>query len=395
MTAEDQITTHRVPSGNRIGLTVLLTLSLTACAGQVQMPTEPTPPAPLTRVWPAPPERPRITLVREIQLPRDIRQKPSAWRKIVEFIAGKEPQPTLVRPYGVTVDPGERLLVADTGAQRVHIFDLNSGLYEKLPHPKDDLRLLSPIDVQVDGSGRIYVSDSEARKVHIFNAEGRLEKSLAGFERPTGLAVNKSLGQLLVVDTKAQQIHVFSTAGERLFSFGRRGGGNGEFNFPTNICLDRRGNIYITDSMNFRVQVFDPKGNFLSRFGKAGDGPGRFSKPRGIAVDSDGHIYVSDASFDNIQIFNIQGQILLYFGAPGVSPGEFYMPAGITIDASNRIFVADSYNHRIQVFQYLKPDLESEKSSSGSKRSSEDQTAPSLRSNTQLDVSARTGWIGR
>ncbi len=395
MMEENRLRTCRNSSRSRIGLTVVLTLFLTACAGQVQMPSEPSPPALVTRVWPPPPARPRITLVREIQLPRDIRQQRSAWRRIVEFLAGKEPQPTLVRPYGLTVDPSQRLLVADTGAQRVHIFDLNSGMYTHLPDTKDDLRLLSPIDVQVDGAGRIYVSDSEARNVYIFSAEGRLEKSLSGFERPTGLALNRTLGQLFVVDTKAQQIHVFNNTGDRLFSFGRRGEGNGEFNFPTNICLDDRGNIYVTDSMNFRVQVFDPKGNFLSRFGKAGDGPGRFSKPRGIAVDSDGHVYVSDASFDNIQIFNVEGQILLYFGAPGVAPGEFYLPAGITIDGSDRIFVADSYNHRIQVFQYLKPDLESQKISPGHQRSLRKQTPPPPSSQAELDVSSSHGTIGR
>ncbi len=395
MINQDRVTKGRVPGRSRIGWSALLTLFLAACAAQVQLPTEPVPPAPVTRVWPAPPARPRITLIREIQLPRDIRQERSAWKRIVEFLAGREPQPTLVRPYGLTVDRSERLLVADTGAQRVHILDLNSGVYKHLPHPKDDLRLFSPIDVQVDRAGRIYVSDSEARRVHIFSAEGRLEKSLTGFERPTGLALNTSLGQLLVVDTKGQQIHVFNTTGDRLFAFGRRGGGNGEFNFPTNICLDLRGNIYVTDSMNFRIQVFNPQGTFLTHFGKAGDGPGRFSKPRGIAVDSDGHVYVSDASFDNVQIFNAKGQILLYFGAPGIAPGEFYLPAGITIDATDRIFVADSYNHRIQVFQYLKPDLESEKISPGSSRSSRNQTGSSQSSEPRLDVSALSDTIGR
>jgi sugar lactone lactonase YvrE len=274
-----------------------------------------------------------------------------------EIFTGRTPI-ELVRAYGLTVDEQENLLIADPGSGLVHIIHLPDGNYRKLPHPKDAIEFLSPIDVETDGDGRIYISDSAAKVVHVFDQEGRFERSFGEFTRPTGLALNRPLSRLYVVDTAAHQLRVYATSGKHLFDVGSRGDAPGQFNFPTNISLDRQGNVFVTDSMNFRIQAFDPEGQLLYNFGRAGDGPGFFSKPRGVGVDSDGHIYVVDATFDNVQIFDPSGQILLYFGAPGTEAGKFYLPAGLGIDGRDRIFVADSYNQRIQIFQYLKAEAE-------------------------------------
>ncbi|MEK6776808.1 MAG: 6-bladed beta-propeller [bacterium] len=303
-------------------------------------------------VWPSPPERPRITYIRDIVFPRDIRRDSGVWDRIKELMTGKTLR-EMVRPYGLTVDADENLLIADPGAHVVHIYHLPDGRYRYLPQRKDPVVLLSPIDLDVDGDGRIYVTDSAAGKVYIFNREGRYEKSLGNFLRPTGLAVNQTLKRVYVIDTQGQSIRVYHTSGEHLFDFGGRGTGQKEFNYPTQICLDQEGRVFVTDSMNFRVQVFDPDGNFLQVFGQAGDGPGSFSKPRGVGVDQEGHIYVADAAFDNVQIFNSKGETLLYFGAPGEESGKFSMPAGVAIDKGDRIFISDSFNRRIQVFQFL------------------------------------------
>jgi DNA-binding beta-propeller fold protein YncE len=306
-------------------------------------------------VWPPPPEQPRISYVRDIVFPRDIRRESGVWDRIKELITGRTRR-EMVRPYGLTLDADENLLIADPGAHVVHIYHLPDGTYRHLPHRKDPVVLLSPIDLDVDGDGRIYITDSAAGKVYVFNHEGRYETSLGDFQRPTGLAVNQSLQRVYVIDTRGQSIRVYRTSGKHLFDFGERGTGQKEFNYPTHISLDQKGRVYVMDSMNFRVQVFDPEGNFLRVFGRAGDGPGNFSKPKGIGVDQEGHVYVADATFDNVQIFTAEGKMLLYFGAPGEAAGMFSMPAGIAIDEGNRIFVSDSFNRRIQVFQFFHED---------------------------------------
>ncbi len=304
-------------------------------------------------IWPPPPQPTRITFLKEIVFPRDIRRKTGWWSSVKEFIFGKN-LPFIVRPYGLTVDENDNLLIADPGIGLVHIYNLQDGTYRRLPGEKDDLVMLSPIDVDLDSVGRVYVSDSAAKKVYVFDNEGKLEKTMGEFLRPTGLAVNKALSRIYVVDTMGHRVRAYGTNGKHLFDFGQRGKDTEEFNYPTNISLDREGNVYITDAMNFRVHVFDQDGHYLYDFGRAGDGPGTFSKPRGLGVDSEGHIYVVDALFNNVQIMNSEGQPFLFFGKPGVRPGEFSLPAGLFIDDRDRIFVADSFNQRIQVFQYVK-----------------------------------------
>ncbi len=100
----------------------------------------------------------------------------------------------------------------------------------------------------------------------------------------------------------------------------------GTFSLPTNVAVDKDGNVYVTDTLNNRVQIFDADGKFISMFGKNGDGPGYLARPKGIAVDGDGHIWVMDAVQQRVQVFNREGQLLIYFGEPGQWPGQFSAP---------------------------------------------------------------------
>jgi len=216
-----------------------------------------------------------------------------------------------------------------------------------------------PICVTADDTGRIYVSDSEAGLVNIYTPDGDFAGYLGGkgvMQRPTGIVFEKISRRIFVVDTAAHDIHVFDTEGNREFSFGKRGSGDGELNYPTFIAAGSDGKIYVTDAMNFRVQVFDNRGNYVSQFGKPGDSYADFNRPKGIAADSFGNVYVVDNAADMVKIFNSGGELLLFFGENGRLPGQFVMPAGIFIDSKNRIYVADTYNMRIQVFQLLKGD---------------------------------------
>lgn len=41
-----------------------------------------------------------------------------------------------------------------------------------------------------------------------------------------------------------------------MFSFGSNGEGNGQFNAPTGVAVDKNGNILVADWGNSRIQVF-------------------------------------------------------------------------------------------------------------------------------------------
>lgn len=305
-------------------------------------------------VWPLPPEKPRVRHLKTIITPHDLGVKKGFFARLWEFIAGEDTVDRIQSPHGVVADGEGKLYIADWGAGLIHYFNLEKKKYDSFF--KTALGpFASPIGLALDGEGRLYVSDSAKRRV--FQFSGTKNKLVIGDDslvRPTGIAINKKEKLLYVVDTGGHRVDVFDLAGRKLFSFGSKGPGKGEFNFPTHIAIDAAGDVYVMDSLNFRVQIFAKDGAFLSLFGSNGTSIHDFIKPKGIAVDSDGHIWVSDSLRDSIQVFDREGKLLLIFGKTGVEAGQFNIPAGLFIDSKDRLYVADSYNYRVQMFQYLK-----------------------------------------
>ncbi|MBI5115458.1 6-bladed beta-propeller [Candidatus Poribacteria bacterium] len=309
-------------------------------------------------VWPPAPEIPRIRYVRSISTLPDLER--SGWTHFKDVMFGAEASETLIKPYGVAVDSRGTLYVSDTGFGLVFVFNLaTKGGAEKLSliGMKKPGQLARPIGLAVDAHDNLYVSDALGKRVVVYGPDHEFLAAIGqegGMERPAGIAVDNARQRLYVVDVSTHSVKVYALDGRFLFSFGARGMEDGQFNFPTNVAVDKSGNIFVVDSMNNRVAIFDSEGRFVRKFGEAGAVSGSFARPKGIALDSDGHVYVVDAAFDNVQIFSHDGQILLSFGEFGSGPGEFQLPAGICIDKQDAVFVTDQYNKRIQVFQYIK-----------------------------------------
>ncbi|HZR45615.1 MAG TPA: 6-bladed beta-propeller [Candidatus Manganitrophaceae bacterium] len=306
--------------------------------------------------WPQPPDPPKITFVQSLSEPKDIGIKPSWFKKVIRFLFGEEDVPRVVRPSGIAVDEEGGVYIADTGVQVVHYFNQSPPTYRQFFNLGPGERLQNPIGVAVDGAKQLYVSDSDLNRIFVFDLEGKLRRVIGNDEelqRVSGIAIDRGREILYAVDTLGHQVIRYSFLGEKKGVIGKRGVGNGEFNFPTYAAVDREGMLYVSDSLNFRVQVFDPEGHYQAQMGSLGSTLGQFSRPKGVAVDGASHIYVVDTLFDNVQIFNSAGELLLHFGKSGIEPGSFWLPAGIAIDRKGRIYVADSYNQRVQVFQLL------------------------------------------
>jgi len=300
--------------------------------------------------WPPPPAEARVVYVRDIASPADIGAKPSFLSRLADWVTGvAKNKGRLDKPFGLCLDDSGNLLVTDTGANAVCLLDLARKKWTRW-ESVGKTRFKSPVAVARHGQ-TIFVADSALGKVIAFDEKGKLLFEITKeLDRPSGLA---RLGdKLYISDSQRHQVVVCGVRGEFVSKFGRRGGGPGEFNFPTHVSVDAGGRICVTDSLNNRIQIFDANGQFVRAFGSAGDGPGCFSRPKGVAADGDGHLYVVDAVFDNVQVFDDQGRLLLNWGEAGTGPGQFWLPNAIAIGRGNEIYVADSYNHRIQVFRY-------------------------------------------
>ncbi|MDQ7787206.1 MAG: 6-bladed beta-propeller [Thermodesulfovibrionales bacterium] len=302
-------------------------------------------------IWPSPPATPRIKWITQWSNRYDF-GKPS---DVMEFLIGKERVERLRRPNGIVTDTAGNVYVADSEAHVVFVFDQEKKALRFLGLG----RLGFPVGVAIDNKrGIIYVSDSKFDKVFGFDKNSDDVKVTFGgpseFKNPSGMVYDEQRERLYIADTQNHLVKAFDSGGRHLFTIGKRGMEDGEFNFPSYVALDKTGKIYVVDSFNFRIQVFDPDGKYIRKFGKLGDASGAFSRPAGIGVDSDGNIHIVDTAFNNFQIFNIEGRLLLWIGTTGKKPGEFYLPTGLYIDNQDKIYVSDTYNQRVQVFQYLK-----------------------------------------
>jgi DNA-binding beta-propeller fold protein YncE len=336
-----------------------ISILLLFAAGPVQAKTKKlaAPGMPVQLVWPLPPEKPRIKFVASIYGAANVEGTRKA--NFLDRLAGIQRanfKPYFAKPFGIATDSRNHIYVSDSVQGVIFVLDRENRKVTYVG-PGSRVNLAVPLGIAVDSKDRLWVADAAGQHVYVFDSEGNALMSLGGapeMTNPTDVALDEARHRAYVTDSVGQRILVYdSETGQPIAKFGKRGSGNGQFNFPSFVAVDGRGNIYVSDTLNFRVQVFDPQYRFVQTFGKQGNQFGQFSRPKGIAFDSYQNLYVVDSDFCNFQIFDPKEQLLMFLGGWGPMPGHFALPAGIAIDKQNFIYVTDQSNHRIQIFQLL------------------------------------------
>ncbi len=284
-------------------------------------------------------------------------EKQNILKKIGNFLFGKK-STGVIKPISVLAKNPNSFWILDQGNRT--LVEVNKNLAE-IPKPfsKKTDYFTSLIGICSMPSNDILFTDSRSNKIYLLSEDSKRIKELNDsliLDKPTGIAYSKTNKEIWITESGAHRISVLNENGKLIKTIGNRGGGPGEFNFPTHIWIDQTGNVYVIDALNFRVQIFDKNGEFVSFFGKTGDATGYFARPKGIATDSRGNIYIVDTLFHMVQVFNKSGKLLYYFGGQGRDKGHFWMPSGIFIDDEDFIYIADSYNSRVQIFQLVKSD---------------------------------------
>jgi sugar lactone lactonase YvrE len=334
----------------RARLTLAPLLALATACGPTTAEFVRRPSAPIA--WPEPEARPRVEVEFVYHSDDDVERHGGFLHVLRELVLGRD-EPALSAPYGLARS-GAALLIADTALAAVHVLDLSNGAH-RIVRGSAGEPLETPIGIAAVPDDRFFVTDSSRARLFEFSAEGELLNALgnaAELGRPTGIAYDALHERLLVTDTTGGRLVAFDLVRRVFEAFGARGDAPGEFNYPTNVAVDREGRVYVTDSLNFRVQILSDELAPLASFGIPGTGPGAFAKAKGIALDSQGHVYVVDGLFDNVQVFDREGQLLLAVCASGQALGELTLPTGLCIDEQDRIFVADAGNARIQVLRF-------------------------------------------
>lgn len=206
-------------------------------------------------------------------------------------------------------------------------------------------------------------------------AEGRWWNSTSAVDVDvdgTSIWVAERCAENSCSDSKLNPILEFDESGDLVRRFGE-----GMFNVPHGIHVDRDGNVWVTDAQGpdghdatrngkgHVVYKFNPGGRVLLTLGKpgvAGDGTGGLlNGPSDVVTAANGDVFVADghaedggdasaATVARIVKFTKDGAFVKSWGRTGSKPGEFRSPHGLAFDSRGRLFVADTGNNRLQIF---------------------------------------------
>src|SRR5689334_7387061 len=80
-------------------------------------------------VWPASPRPARIAYVGELSTSDELHGTKNPLQSAMETVLGNQEGRAVLTPFAVCTDDADRLFIADTGAQTVHVFDLRTRKY--------------------------------------------------------------------------------------------------------------------------------------------------------------------------------------------------------------------------------------------------------------------------
>lgn len=278
-------------------------------------------------------------------------------------------------PSGIAVAAGGAVYVADTGNNRIQVFD-SDGIYLETwgaaggAAGTGEKEYNQPWGISFDASGNIYIADKGNDRIQVYTAGGAYSSSINagnGLDGPTSLAFD-STGNIYVTERNGSDytanVKKLAPDGSSVLEAWPGDLPNPPqyfiFYFPTDIAVDSNDNVYITNRENNQVVVYDPGTESLDWWGAGdtitsaayGTAPGEFYRPSGICIDESGAIFVLEYHNCRFQKLDTSGNSSMQIGGSSyrTGEGEFYYPENVAVDSSGNIYVTDSSNHRIQKF---------------------------------------------
>jgi sugar lactone lactonase YvrE len=145
----------------------------------------------------------------------------------------------------------------------------------------------------VDSQSRLYIADPAGRRIVRLSADGKSATDIQILATPGGqparpIAVAIGPGDALyAIDIANRTVYRFD-ANLQAEPILRVDPQDARLLLPSDVALDRDGNLWVADTGNRRVQKFSRDGRYLSRIGTEG-------VCMGLAMDEEGNAYISTA----------------------------------------------------------------------------------------------------
>lgn len=201
-----------------------------------------------------------------------------------------------------------------------------------------------PTSTAFDSFGNMYITDQANQRIRVVDTDGMIDTYVGnGMPGFSGDGEAANLAQIKL------------PGGQSAPPAGR-------------IAVDKLDNLYIADSANNRIRKVDPDG-VISTIAGTGDptfggdgGPATaasLSRPSDVEVDRDGNLYIADTDNSCVRKIDAEGIISTIAGKCG-QPGYagdgadakdalLDRPYGVALDDAGNVYVSDTHNHRIRV----------------------------------------------
>jgi sugar lactone lactonase YvrE len=214
-----------------------------------------------------------------------------------------------------------------------------------------------PQGIAITAAGNLVVSQGDYAAILDTNGVelGRLGSGSGQFKMANGIAIDDA-GSIYVVDSLDNCVQAFTATGAYRYRFGAAGSLAGQFSMPTGIAYEKSsGQLAVVDTLNGRVQFFDISGSYRKSIGSYGSGPLQFTFPQGIAFEYTydalpalNRIYVVDSFQGNVQAVDPagNGSFLAFIGSYGTAAGQLMVPSDLMFDQGNgRLVVANGFGN--------------------------------------------------
>ena len=259
------------------------------------------------------------------------------------------------RPHDVAItEDGANLYVADLDNNRIQILDPGNLRVIGTFGAND---LAAPHDVAFDSKGRVLVADTGNDRVAVYevkvfkyetratlieswNADGNMGKPEGVAEGPDGRVYvsNAGLGTVLALRDGV----VVAQAGDT-------GPSDTHLRRPHDVHVSPDGQVYVVDSGNHRIMIYDADLNLVGQLTHADYG---FKEPKYLAFADDGRLLIADEYNHRVLVLDQQHRVIgqIGTGEQGDGPDQLNKPEGVDI-AGRYVWIADKHNHQIRLYR--------------------------------------------
>ena len=282
--------------------------------------------------------------------PFTVQVKPRKYKPVLSFGGEGSSAGMFDGPWGVAVNERNEIAVTDRDNKRVQIFSSDGTYLRSFGRMGDqEGEFIHPTGIAYLNNGNIVVADSINNRLQIFTEQGEYLTQIGGegnldhqFNYPWGLSVDSD-GNIIVADSNNKLIKIFTPSGQFLRKFGE------DLLSDPIHCIQKDQYFIVSDDGDHCIKVFNTDGNFLYKFGNEGEGDGEFDQPQFLSVDKAGHLMVCDFSNNRVQVLELSGKFITKFGRYDSEIGELNAPGSTAVLTDGRIVVTDFGNNRIQI----------------------------------------------